>query len=169
MSEFDLTKVPPYYVPYIQRVSHESLLDSLVHGRDYTLNILAQLDEDKGNYAYAPGKWTVKELLQHITDSERVFAYRAMCIARGEKTALPGYEQDDYVENSAVKDRSLADVVEEFDHTRMSTIALCKSFDREQLARFGNANGVDIGVEALGYIIAGHCDHHTRILEERYL
>jgi len=121
-----------------------------------------------GNYSYEDGKWTVKEVIGHLIDTERVMAYRAMCIARGEKKPLPGFEQDDYVKFGNFNKRELSDLIYEFRLLRESNLLLAKGFDEECLQKRGVASNHEITVLALLYIIAGHENHHMRILQERY-
>jgi uncharacterized damage-inducible protein DinB len=130
--------------------------------------LFAGRSERDGNFRYAPGKWTVKEVLGHITDTERIFAYRALRFARSDKTPLPGFEQDDYVKNGAFAGRTLADLTEEFAAVRSASIALYRSFNEEAWPRRGLANQKEMTVRALAFITAGHQIHHRVILEERY-
>jgi len=124
---------------------------------------------EKADYAYAPGKWTIKEMVGHIIDTERILTYRLLCIARGEKASLPGFEEDDYVANAHFKDRSLFSLSEEFTLTRKSNLFLINSLNEEELDRMGNANGKEISVRSLVYILAGHIMHHINVVKERYL
>lgn len=123
---------------------------------------------EKGDYAYAPGKWTIKELVGHMIDTERILVYRLLCFARGEATSLPGFEEDDYVANAHFKDRSLFSMSEEFALLRKSNMYLINSFNEEELSRMGSANGKQMSVRAIVYVLAGHIIHHTRIIKERY-
>ncbi|NQX55538.1 DinB family protein [Pedobacter panaciterrae] len=124
---------------------------------------------EKADYAYAPGKWTIKELIGHIIDTERVFVYRLMCFARGEQHALPGFEEDDYVANAHFSDRSLLSLSEEFAHLRKSNLYLIKSFTERELNRSGTASERQITVRAILFVMAGHIMHHVGIIKERYL
>lgn len=124
---------------------------------------------EKADYAYAPGKWTIKELIGHIIDTERVFVYRLMCFARGEQHALPGFEEDDYVANAHFSDRSLLSLSEEFAHLRKSNLYLIKSFTEKELSRSGTASERQITVKAILFVMAGHIIHHVGIIKERYL
>jgi len=123
---------------------------------------------EKGDYAYAPGKWTIKELVGHMIDTERILIYRLLCFARGEAASLPGFEEDDYVANAHFKDRSLFSMSEEFALLRKSNMYLINSFNEEELSRMGSANGKQMSVRAIVYVLAGHVIHHTRIIKERY-
>ncbi len=124
---------------------------------------------EKADYAYAPGKWTIKELIGHIIDSERVFVYRLMCFARGEQHALPGFEEDDYVANAHFSDRSLLSLSEEFALLRKSNLYLFKSLTEKELNRSGTASERQITVRAILFVMAGHIMHHVGIIKERYL
>lgn len=124
---------------------------------------------EKGDYAYAPGKWTLKELVGHIIDTERIFTYRLVCFARGEKAPLPGFEEDDYVANAHFNDRTLISLAEEFSVTRKSILYLVKSLNDNELDNIGISNGKKMSARAVVYAIAGHLKHHARIIDERYL
>jgi hypothetical protein len=123
---------------------------------------------EKGDYAYAPGKWTVKELAGHLIDTERILCYRLLCFARGEQSAMPGFDEDDYVNNAHFADRSLLSLGEEFALMRKSNLYLFKSLNETELNRSGIASGRMMTVRALLFVIAGHLIHHTSILKERY-
>jgi uncharacterized damage-inducible protein DinB len=124
---------------------------------------------EKADYAYAPGKWTIKQLIGHMIDTERILVYRLTCFARGEKTPLPGFEEDDYVNNAHFQDRSLLSFSEEFALLRKSGLYLFKSLKEEELNQTGNASNRDISVRALLFVLAGHVIHHTQIIKDRYL
>ncbi len=124
---------------------------------------------EKADFAYAPGKWTIKELLGHIIDTERVLVYRLMCIARGEKTSLPGFDEDSYVAHAHFAESNLNDLAEEFGLLRKANMFLIKSLTEEELARKGVANDLEISVRAIVFVLAGHVIHHQKIIEERYL
>ncbi len=130
--------------------------------------LFAARSERDGNFRYAPGKWTVKEVLGHVTDAERIFAYRALRIARGDQTPLASFEQDDYVRGGNFAERTLADLAEEFGLVRAASIALFRSLQREAWQRRGVASEKEVTVRALAFIVAGHEIHHRLILEERY-
>lgn len=157
-----------YYEKYISLVPGNDVLSALESQRIQTARLLAGRSEREGNFRYAPGKWTVKEVVGHLADTERIFAYRALRIARGDQTPLPGFEQDDYVKSGAFSERTLADLAEEFASVRNASIALYHSFGKEAWLRRGVANKNEITVRALAFITAGHELHHRRILEERY-
>lgn len=134
-----------------------------------TIELLDLVTEVQGGYAYEQGKWTIKELLVHMIDTERIFCNRALRFARNDKTDLPGFDHDIYVSHSNANERNLADIMNEFDLVRAATIALFKGFSTEMLNQKGTANDNPLTVMAIGYIIAGHERHHVNILKERYL
>lgn len=158
----------PYYDKYISLVKGHDLLGLLEAQRLQVAQMFAARSERDGNFRYAPDKWTVKEVLGHVNDSERIFAYRALRIARGDQTPLSGFEQDDYVRGGNFAERTLADLAEEFAYVRNATVALFRSLKKEAWSRRGTANKNEITVRALAYIVAGHELHHRLILEERY-
>ena len=158
----------PYYDRYISLVQGEDILNALDQQRSQTMLLLCGRDEKDGDFRYAPGKWSAKEVLGHVCDSERVFAYRALRIARADATPLAGFEQDDYVRNGPFAQRPLADLVEEFIAVRRATLSLLRNFDEAAWMRRGVANKNEVTVRALAYIIAGHELHHRGILEEKY-
>jgi uncharacterized damage-inducible protein DinB len=157
-----------FYETYISLIQSDDILGALETQRLQTAQLLAPRSEREGNFRYAPGKWSVKEVVGHLSDSERVFAYRAMRIARADTTPLSGFEQDDYVRSSGASERSLPDLAEEYAAVRAASLALFRSLTDEAWARRGTANKNEVTVRALAYIIAGHEVHHRRILEERY-
>ena len=161
----------PYFEQYIKLVSIEekSIVDYLYDTQYEFDNILRKLPEEKGNFAYAEGKWTLKELIQHIIDTERIFCYRALCFARNDKTELPGFDQDLFVKNDNANHRDYYELLDEMQTLRTSTIQLFKSFTDEVLLSIGTASGNKISVRALGYLFSGHQLHHLNIVKERYL
>ena len=160
----------PYYTPYIENATTaKSIAESLVLNKNSVSDFYSNIPESKLNYAYAEGKWTPKDMLLHLIDTERVFSYRAMRIARQDKTELAGFEQDDYVVAGRANERSISDLVEEYKTVRNATIGLFNSFSDTELKSIGSASGSPISVRAIGYIITGHENHHNRIIEERYL
>ena len=168
MKRPEATEYAEYYGNYISKVPGTDVLGVLESQRVQMLQLFAGRTERDGSFRYAPGKWTVKEILGHITDAERIFTYRALRIGRGDQTPLPGFEQDDFVRNGGFAARTLADLVEEFGTVRSASIALFRSFDEAAWSRRGVASQKDVTVRALGFMIAGHQIHHRMILEERY-
>jgi hypothetical protein len=160
---------PSFYEPYIKAVKENDLLDALRNNLEAVNQLISEIPLEKGDYRYADGKWTVKEVLIHIADAERIFAYRALCFARNDKTELPGFDEEAYMPYANAAKRTIFSIEDEFESLRNANIALFKSFDEEALNRKGMANKNMISVRALGFIIAGHANHHLKVLRERYL
>jgi hypothetical protein len=158
----------PFYETYISLVKGNDILGLLEAQRLQMAQMFAARSEREGNFRYALEKWTVKEVLGHVNDTERIFTYRALRIARGDQTPLSGFEQDDYVRGGNFGERSLADLAEEFAYVRSASIALFRSLKKEAWSRRGVANEKEVTARALAFIIAGHELHHRLILEERY-
>lgn len=158
----------PFYGTYIRKVKEENTLEALESSFQEAKHFLPALPTEKADYRYAEGKWTVKELLQHMIDTERIMAYRALAIARNDKTPLPGFDENAYVEILDVSHRSMTEMVAEFLELRNSTLSLFRSFTDKELHRQGTMSGNATSARAVGYIIAGHQLHHFQILEERY-
>jgi hypothetical protein len=158
----------PYYDRYISLVQGDDILNTLDQQRRDTMLLLSGRDDDDGDFRYAPDKWSAKEVLGHVCDTERVFAYRALRFARADATPLEGFEQDDYVRNGPFAQRPLADQVEDFIAVRRATLSLLRNLDEAAWMRHGLANKNEVTVRALAYIIAGHELHHRRILVEKY-
>jgi exoribonuclease II len=169
MSRPDLAKVPEWYHRYINQVEEDDLVTALSNQTKSFNKFLDSIPEEKINHRYAEGKWTVKEVLQHIIDAERVFAYRALRFARMDNSPLPGFDENSFVENSKTGKRNWNDLIAEFNVVRQSTEILFRSFDDEQLQAIGTASGNPINVQAIGFIIAGHGTHHVNVVKERYL
>ena len=169
MTRPDPSECAPYYNGYISEVGEGDIIEILRNQLVETTDLLRGVSEETGVYRYQPDKWSVKEVIGHLIDAERVFAYRALCFARNDKNPLPSMEQDDYVKFSNFDSRFLRDLLEEFRHVRLSSILLFESFDDEVLMRKGTASGFEFTVRTFPYIIAGHEKHHQRILKERYL
>ncbi len=159
---------PGYYTNYILKVPETNIITTLENQQKASLALFLSIPEEKGNYAYAAGKWTVKELLGHMIDAERVFAYRAMRFSRNDKTPLPSFDENDYVKNAFFNDSTLAALTEQYSTLRSSNIATFKNLNKTELKRTGTASGKELTVEQLLYIIAGHELHHVEILKERY-
>lgn len=158
-----------YYQQYIDLVEGDDIIKILLENNQYIQDILNSFPQSNGNYRYAEGKWTVKEVVGHMMDVDRIYCYRALSIARGEKKPLPGFDQDQYVLNGKFNNRELYDLAYDYKLVRESAILLFRSFDSSVLQNKGNANDSDITVLALMFIIAGHEKHHLNILKERYM
>jgi hypothetical protein len=168
MNRPEASEYAEYYGKYIEKVPGTDVLGVLEAQRLQMLQLFAGRSERDGSFRYAPGKWTVKEALGHINDTERIFAYRALRIARGDQTPLPGFEQDDFVKNGGFSERTLAELTEEFGHVRNASIALFRSLGDDAWVRRGVASQKEVTVRALAFMTAGHQIHHRLILEERY-
>jgi hypothetical protein len=158
----------PYYDRYISLVADNDILNTLDEQRRQTLLVLSGRSEADGEFRYAPDKWSVKEVLGHVGDTERIFGYRALRIARADATPMEGFEQDDYVRNGPFAYRPLADLIEDYIAVRRATLSLLRSLDDAAWTRRGVANKSEVSVRALAYIIAGHELHHRRVLEQKY-
>jgi uncharacterized damage-inducible protein DinB len=165
----DIKTFPVYYQTYIEKVPKGDPILLLEMGVKETIKTLVMVTEEKANWAYAEGKWSIKDIVQHIIDTERIFSYRALCFARGEVNSINGYDHNAYVDAGAANDRSLKDLLEELKRLRLSTIDLFKSFSKEMLAKKGNANGTDLTTEQVLFILLGHEIHHMEVVQERYL
>lgn len=163
-NEFD-----PYYGTYISLVEGDDPLLVLSRQPDELRAVFSEMPEEKGAFAYAEGKWTIKEVLSHLIDGERIFAYRILRISRGDETPIEGFEQDGYIENSNANNRCIAELIDEFDLQRRSNMLLLNNISDEGSRRMGTASEKPISVRALAYIAAGHVTHHLSILNDRYL
>jgi len=159
-----------HFATYINQVSDEyTLTEELEISVHRFIKFVQNIPMDKFDYRYAEGKWTIKDIILHLIDAERIFAYRALRFARNDKTALPGFDENDYVDEAHADKRSLQDLLTELLIVRQGTLALFKSFSEEELLRIGTASNNPISVRALGFTIIGHQNHHQRIFQERYL
>ena len=154
---------------YIRAAEDDDLMVSLQKNTKKFRKLLKKLPHEKVDYAYAEGKWTIRELVQHIIDAERVFSYRAIWFARKDPSPLPGFEENDWAVNSKSGQRKWKDLVNEFEFLRASTEFMFASFDEEQLLSLGMASGKTANVAGLGFVCAGHVEHHIKIIKERYL
>jgi len=157
-----------YYSGYINLVGDENILDILENLKETTYSFFTGISQDKADYAYAEGKWTIKELLGHMIDAERTFAYRILAFSRG-TAELPGFDENAYVENATYNSRFFKDIVAEFRQVRESNLYLFRSLNAQQFMATGIASGYTVSVRALLYIAAGHELHHLNIIKERYL
>jgi hypothetical protein len=163
-----LGEAPAYYERYINIVKSGDAYDFMEKQVTTIPSYIKSLPESKAEFRYAQGKWTVKELISHITDCERVFSYRALTFARGESITLPGFNQDIWIQNIDFSKYTLADLAEEFEVVRNGTLLIYKNLSDEALLRKGIANKNEVSVRAIAYITAGHAEHHLSILKERY-
>lgn len=158
-----------YFSGYVARVPDGDVVDTLSRQIVETAQLLRALPDSRGDYRYASGKWSIREVIGHMADTERVFAYRALCFSRADSSPLPGFDQDDYVREAPFARISLVDLVDEFEHLRWATLHLFRNLDADALLRRGSANGNEISVRALAWLCAGHEKHHVDILRTRYL
>ncbi len=154
---------------YIQAAGDEDLYEDLEISLHAFIRFVQDIPMDKFDYRYADGKWTIKEIIQHIIDTERVFSYRALRISRNDKTPLPGFDENEFALNTNANDRHLQSLLTELSIVRQGTLALFKSFSEEQLKRIGTASDNQISVRAIGFIIIGHLKHHQTVFQEKYL
>lgn len=169
-SQLQPSEYASYYGNYIAQVSEEyTLIEELEISLHRFIKFVQNIPMDKFDYRYAEGKWTIKDIIQHIIDAERVFAYRALRFARNDKTALPGFEENDYVAEANSGKRTIMELLTELSAVRHATLLLFKSFNSEQMLRSGIASNNPMSVRALGFVIIGHQNHHQKIFEERYL
>ncbi len=160
---------PAFYHHYVEEAVGTDILDALRSAQDTMRGVLARVPTEREGHRYAPDKWSIKEVVQHVIDAERVFAYRALRFARKDTTELPGFEENDWAPASEADRRSLADLMAEHEAVRATSLCLFQSLPPDALDRSGNANGRPITVRAIGWVIAGHSNHHASILAERYL
>jgi hypothetical protein len=165
----DTSEYAAFYAGYIARVPDGDLVGALEANLEEFVRTIGAVAEVRGGFAYAPGKWTLKEVIGHVIDGERVFSYRAMWIARGDETPLPGFDEQAWVPQSGANDRTIADLLAELRAVRAATIALLRHLPADSVTRRGTASGNGVTVRALAWIIAGHPMHHLSILRERYL
>lgn len=168
-SDLQPSEYNPYYQTYIDLVEDIPLVEALENGLEETLAFYRSLPEDKLEYRYAPGKWTIKEIIQHLNDAERVFSYRALWFARSTRADLPGFDQDLFVETSEANKRSLDELIREYEGIRLATIALFSGFDESQMKGMGRASNSPFSARAAGYVNCGHEIHHREIIKKRYL
>lgn len=158
-----------YYGRYISLVPEGDIVVTLARQNEDTIALLRSLTEAQGQFRYAPGKWSVKELVAHVSDGERIFSHRALRFARADETPLHGFDENEYVRHGFFDEYPLADIVTGFENVRRSTLSLFKLMSTEASTRRGKANNAEISVRALAYIIAGHELHHMNVLRTRYL
>jgi len=164
------TEYAPHYANYISQVSDKyNLTEELEISIHRFIKFVQEIPMDKHEFRYAEGKWTIKEIIQHLMDAERIFAYRALRFARNDKTALPGFEENDYAAIAQADQRSIMSLLNEFSAIRHSNILMFKAFSDAELLRTGTASENEMSVRALGFVIVGHQNHHQRVFEERYL
>ncbi|MEZ4855970.1 MAG: DinB family protein [Gelidibacter sp.] len=159
----------PYYQTYIDKANALAIPEGLSANSKSVVAFFESIPKDKLEYRYAEGKWTIKELLHHIIDTERIFAYRALRVARKDKTPLPGFDENEYVLPAKSNDRSIESLLNEYKAVRQATLALFETFTNEMLIEIGTASNSPISARAIGFIITGHENHHCEVVKERYL
>jgi hypothetical protein len=169
MTRPDFQTLPDFHRGYVDHVKDLDVYDALNQSLEQTVKLIKSIPEAQGEYRYAEGKWSIKEVIAHMIDTERILAYRSMRFARNDKTELPGFEENNYAPEANAHARTIEQMAGEFERIRQVSIDLFKSFTGEMLKREGTANKLKLSVLNLGYIIAGHALHHRRILMERYL
>jgi uncharacterized damage-inducible protein DinB len=168
-NQLSVNEYSNFNATYIKAAANVELIEELEICLHDFIRFVQNIPMDKFDYRYVEGKWTIKDIIQHVIDTERIFAYRALRISRNDTTPLPGFEENDYVENTKANERGIQDLLAEFSAVRYASLFLFKSFSEEQLKRMGTASGMAISVRAIGFIIIGHQKHHQHIFQERYL
>jgi uncharacterized damage-inducible protein DinB len=168
-NQLPVNEYADFYKSYIEALEDVELIEELEISLHEFIKFVQNIPMDKFDFQYEEGKWTIKEIIQHLIDSERVFSYRALRISRNDKTPLPGFDENDYVQNSNGKERSLQSLLTEMAVVRQATLSLFNSFSQEQLTKIGFASNREVSVRAIGFIIIGHQKHHQKIFLERYL
>ena len=163
-----LSDFPAFYQGYVKHIDNDNILQTLKEQQEKTLAFFNDLTEEKANYAYAEGKWTVKEVLGHLIDTERVLVFRALSFARGEAQPLPGFDENTYVPAGKFGDRTLQSLIDEYTAVRQASVTFFEYLCDEDWSKTGTANNGNFTVNSLAYIIAGHNEHHLKILAERY-
>jgi uncharacterized damage-inducible protein DinB len=169
MQRPDANEFAPYYAGYIERVGARDVLEVLREQRRAMLSLLESVDDEQASFRYAAGKWSLREVIGHVIDSERIFAYRALSLARGEKHPLPGFDEEAYVHAAGFDARSVEDLATEYAAVRNATLTLFEGLPAAAWERCGVANEATFSVRALAYVVAGHEAHHVAVLRERYL
>ncbi|MBA4276316.1 DinB family protein [Flavobacterium sp.] len=168
-NQLPVNEYSQFNATYINALDNVELLEELEISLHDFIRFVQNIPMDKFDYRYAEGKWTIKDIIQHIIDAERIFGYRALRISRNDQTQLPGFEENDYVENTDANSRSIQGLLTELSALRHSNLLMFKSFTEEQLTRIGTASNHSISVRALGFLIIGHQKHHQKVFQERYL
>jgi len=165
----DSTEYAPYYGKYIEHVPTGDVVETLSTQHEETLDLLQGIGEGKAGHRYAPGKWSIREVVGHVSDAERIFSYRALRFARADETALASFDENAFVTNASFDDRTLASLVDEFEAVRRATVLLFASLNATEWLRRGTASNNPMSVRAAAWVIAGHERHHLALLRQRYL
>ena len=169
MADLNTLKIPKYYVPFVEPVVEQDLIQGLIVLGNEALDFYRSISESNSMYCYEEGKWSIKQVLAHVIDTERVFTYRALAFSRNDSNELPGFDQELYAHEANSDQRKWHKIIEEFANVRASTIDLFSSFSDDMLERTGVASSVEISVRALGYLILGHALHHQHVIQKKYL
>lgn len=169
MTRPQTNEAAPYYFKYIDLVTSDEVVPAMESQLDETVQFLQGISEEQSRHSYEPGKWTIREVLNHVNDGERLFLYRAFWFARGFRDALPSFDQDQAVQSAHANNTSWAELVEEFKRVRLASISFFKNLPEEAWSKTGVASDYPFTVRSLAYIIAGHVAHHRNVLAERYL
>jgi len=165
----DLDLLHPFYKRYAEHVKEVEIDEALRYSIEKMLQTVNGIPEARGNHKYQPDKWSIKELLCHVIDTERIFSYRALCFARNDKTSLPGFEENDYATVCLANEKTLESLLNDYHCVRKATISLYKSFSHNMLLEIGTASAAEMSVRAIGFVIIGHENHHCEVIKERYL
>jgi len=168
-NQLPVNEYSKFNATYIKAIENVELLEELEISLHDFIKFVQNIPLEKFDYRYAEGKWTIKDIIQHIIDAERIFSYRALRISRNDKTPLPGFEENEFVKNTNANNRNIQELLTEFSAVRHSNLFLFKSFSQEQLTKMGVVSDNDVSVRALGFLIIGHQKHHQKIFQERYL
>lgn len=169
MKNLQPNEFAPHYENYIKLVPEQDIVKGLLKQKEEMLHFFKSIPLFKHEFSYAEGKWTIKDIILHLIDAERIFSYRALRIARNDKTPLPGFEENDYVPNANANEREYESLLAEYEIVRNASISLFETFTSEDLLRLGIASNKSVSVRAIGYIMLGHELHHKNIILERYL
>ncbi|OOV26424.1 damage-inducible protein DinB [Flavobacterium sp. LM5] len=168
-NQLPINEYSKFQSTYINALNGVDLLEELEISLHDFIRFIQNLPMDKFDYRYAEGKWTIKDIIQHVIDTERIFSYRALRFSRNDKTPLPGFEENDFAQNTDANARSIQELLTEFSAVRYATLLLFKSFSPKQLLNIGISSNENVSVRAIGFIIIGHQKHHQKVFEERYL
>ncbi|MEM9390052.1 MAG: DinB family protein [Bacteroidota bacterium] len=168
MPKPNINLIPPFYQRYINAVPSDDLIPALITGGNTTADLFRTIPETLADYCYEEGKWSTRQVINHMMDAERVFCYRALTFSRNDRTELPGFDENSWTPRANASGRKLSKLIDEYLNLRASTVDLFSSFTEEMLDREGTASGVKMNVATLGFLIAGHEQHHCKILTERY-
>lgn len=169
LRQLPINEYASFYAPYLNALGDVNLIEELEISLHDLIHFVQNIPMDKFDYRYAEGKWNIKEIIQHVIDTERIFAYRALRISRDDQTPLPGFDENHYISNTEAASRSIQDLLTEFSAVRHSNLFLFKSLSEDQLKKIGTASNATVSVRAIGFIMIGHQKHHQKVFQEKYL